>query len=299
MLAEKANYKVTMMARALEAGRSGFYYWPGRNPDGADPWARLKARIEQIFIESKRRFGARKTRAKLRQGGGEFGDTTIYRVRKCMREMGTRGKAPRAKKQTTIPDEDAPKRPDLIKRDFTSPVPTYKLVGDITYLKTASGFTCLAVVIDLATRMVVGWAIRGNMRTGLVIEAMEMARTRGYIAEGAIFHSDRGSQYTSKDFAEYARRHGIRLSVSRAGSSYDNAAAESFFGHFKNDWYHDEPLSDPETTKFKAIEHIEADYNRYRPHEAVGQRVPAELMDEFFERFNKACDDNEKVIMAA
>ena len=224
---------------------------------------------------------------------------TLYRVRKCMQELGIQGKWPRARKQTTVPDEDAPTRPDLIKRDFTSPVPTYKLAGDITYLKTTKGFIYLAVVIDLCTRMAVGWAIRNNMRTGLIIEAMEMARTRGYIAWGAIFHSDRGSQYTSLEFAEYAKKHGIRLSVSRTGSSYDNAVSETFFGTMKNDWYHDAPLSDPETTKFQAIEYIEAYYNRYRPHEAIGQRVPAEVMGEFFERFNMACDNDEKVMLAA
>jgi len=104
--------------------------------------------------------------------------------------MGIRGVAPNKKKQTTVPDEDAQRRPDLLKRDFTSPVPTYKLVGDITYLRTLTGFTCPATVTGLATRMVVGWSIRDNMRVGLVIEAMDMAYSRGYIAEGGIFHSD-------------------------------------------------------------------------------------------------------------
>ena len=107
-----------------------------------------------------------------------------------MKELGIRGIAPNSKKRTTIPDESAPARPDLIKRDFTSPVPTYKLVGDITYLKTKEGWLYLATVIDLCTRMVVGWAISERMTADIVVEALERAWRRGYVAGNAIFHSD-------------------------------------------------------------------------------------------------------------
>lgn len=133
MMAEKANFKIKMMARLLGVSRSGYYDWAKRNPDGSDPWASLKKAIEDIWLASKKRFGARKVHARLHiDHPDEFGDVTLYRVQKCMRELGIRGICPNAKKQTTIPDEDAPKRPDLIKRDFTSPIPTYKAVGDIT-----------------------------------------------------------------------------------------------------------------------------------------------------------------------
>ena len=151
-----------------------------------------------------------------------------------MSELGIRGICPNASKRTTVPDPEAPERPDLIRRDFSCPVPTTKLVGDITYLRTTGGFIYLAVVIDLCTRMVVGWSIRDSMRAGLVVSALDMAYSRGYVAGGAISHSDRGSQYTSAELAAWAAAHGVRLSVGRTGSCHDNAVAESLCAQAHN-----------------------------------------------------------------
>ena len=300
MEAEKANHPITMMARALEVSRSGYYRWLQGREANDEAWERLKEAVLEVWERSKRRFGARKIHVKLLSDyGGEFDGLTLYRVRKCMRELGIQGIAPNRKKRTTVPDEDAPKRPDLLKRDFTSAVPTCRHVGDITYLRTLGGFIYLATVIDLATRMVVGWAISSRMTSDLVISAMDMAWSRGYVAGNAIFHSDRGSQYTSKAFAEWAKSHDVRLSVGRTGSSYDNAVAESFFGTLKNEWLHHERVMDAATTKNLTIEFIESYYNRYRPHEAVGDRVPAELMQEFFDRMDIALADDKEVIMVA
>ena len=144
-----------MMARVLEVSRSGFCSWLAKGePD--DPWAGLRAEVKRVWLESGRTFGARFALAFLPE---EFAGTTLYRVMKCMKELGTRGIAPKSKKRTAIPDEDAPARPDLMKRDFASPVATCKLVGDITYLRIREGWLYLATVIDLCTRMVVGWAL--------------------------------------------------------------------------------------------------------------------------------------------
>ena len=300
MLAERADYSVSMMARVLGVSRSGFYRWvKAGSPE--DPWGPLKEAIIGIWEESGRRFGFRKVWSKLAEDPkyGRFAGTTLYRVRKCMSELGIRGICPNASRRTTVPDRDAPARPDLIGRDFSSPVPTTKLVGDITYLRTTGGFIYLAVVIDLCTRMVVGWSIRDSMRAGLVVAALEMAYSRGYVAGGAIFHSDRGSQYTSAELAAWAAAHDVRLSVGRTGSCHDNAVAESFFGTLKNEWYHHERLSDASDTKHKAIEFIESYYNRYRPHESIGDRVPAEAMEEFFDRFERALAYDPETMEAA
>ena len=299
MLGEKANHGVTMMARVLEVSRSGFYRWLKSNPGGGDPWAGLKEAILDIWRRSKGRFGLGKVHARLAAHFPGVAGTTRYRVRKCMLELGIRGKCPNASKTTTVPDKGAPARPDLVRRDFTSPVPTYKLVGDITYLRTTTGFIYLATVIDLCTRMVVGRGIADNMRASLVVSAMEMAWGRGYVAGNAIFHSDRGSQYTSSLFAAWAKAHDVRLSVGRTGSCHDNAVAESFFGTLKNEWFHHERLMDAETTRHLAIELVESYYNRYRPHEAIGDRVPAEVMEEFLERFEDAVSDDSDVMKAA
>ena len=287
MAAEKGNFPVKMMARLLGVSRQGFYQWLARNPE-PDPWAGLKAAIEEAWLASERIFGARQILHSLPAG---FDGTTLYRVRKCMRELGIRGIVPHKAKRTTIPDEDAPVRPDLVKRDFTSPIPTCKLVGDITYLRTGEGWLYLATVIDLCTRMVVGWALSERMTADIVVSALEMARGRGYVADGAIFHSDRGSQYTSKILARWARAHGVRLSVGRTGSCHDNAVAESFFGSLKNEWYSRFTFKTRAQAKTSVIWYIESFYNRMRPHSSVGWRKPAELMGEFFERSAASCGE--------
>ncbi len=290
MAAEKGNFPVKMMARLLDVSRQGFYQWLARGPE-ADPWAGLKAAIEEAWLASERIFGARQV---LHSLPAEFDGTTLYRVRKCMRDLGIRGVVPHKAKRTTIPDEDAPARPDLVKRDFTSPVPTYKLVGDITYLRTGEGWLYLATVIDLCTRMVVGWALSSRMTADIAVSALEMARGRGYVADGAIFHSDRGSQYTSKILARWAERHGVRLSVGRTGSCHDNAVAESFFGSLKNEWYSRFSFKTRADARTSVIWYIESFYNRMRPHSSVGWRKPAELMGEFFDRFNAGCEEVKK-----
>src|SRR5205085_1949759 len=128
--------------------------------------------------------------------------------------------------------------PDLLDRDFTTTVPGQRLVGDITYLRTGEGWLYLATVIDLATRMVVGWQLAAHMRTTLVTDALAMAIDSGHVAGDAIFHSDRGTQYTSAEFAAFTSRNGIRRSLGRTGVCWDNAAAESFFATLKNEMYY-------------------------------------------------------------
>ncbi len=138
-------------------------------------------------MESDRRFGARSVRAVLASRGLEL---TLYRVRRLMRGLGIRGVAPNSRKRTTVPDPGAPARPDLVRRNFEPPVPATVLCGDITYLRTGQGWLYLATVIDLRTRMVVGWSLSERMTADIAVAALEMARSRGYVAEGAIFHSD-------------------------------------------------------------------------------------------------------------
>ena len=159
MAAERASFPVRLMARLLGVSASGFYSWASSHaspgpPD--DPWGPLRAEAMRLWLASGRRWGARTIRSQL---GGALAGTTLYRVRKCMRELGIRGVAPRRRVRTTVPDPSAPSRPDLLRRDFSSPVPTTRLVGDITYLRTGQGWLYLSTVIDLATRMVVGWCM--------------------------------------------------------------------------------------------------------------------------------------------
>ncbi|MCC6099755.1 MAG: hypothetical protein LIV25_11015 [Olsenella sp.] len=197
MLAERASCSVSMMARVLGVGRSGSCRWLKAGGSGEDPWGPLKEAIIGIWDASGRRFGFRKVWSKLTGDPkyGRFAGTTPCRVRKCMSGLGMRGICPNASRRTTVPDRDAPARPDLIGRDFPGPVPATKPVGGIACLRTTGGSSCLAVAMDLCTRMAASWRLRDSMRAGLVVAAPGMARSRGYVAGGAIFHSDRGSQH--------------------------------------------------------------------------------------------------------
>lgn len=211
-----------------------------------------------------------------------------------MRELGIRGAAPNARKVTTVPDPGAPSRPDLVRRRFRPPVPTTVLVGDITYLRTGQGWLYLATVIDLATRMVVGWSMSERMTARLAVSALEMSHARGYVAGGAIFHSDRGSQYTSRLMAEWAVSHDVRLSAGRTGSCHDNAVAESFFATLKNEMYSLRPWDTRDEARHAVVEFIEAYYNRQRPHSTIGYEIPAERMDAFMERMETALAGGEE-----
>jgi transposase InsO family protein len=140
-------------------------------------------------------------------------------VAELMRELGLRACQPRAYKRTTVADEQPVTSPDRIERDFQASAPGQRLVGDITYLKTGQGWLYLATVIDLATRMVVGWQLADHLRTSLVIDALAMATTGGHAPAGAVFHSDRGCQYTSAEFHQFCANNGLLPSVGRTGVS--------------------------------------------------------------------------------
>ena len=300
MLAERASCSISMMVRVLGVSGSGFCRWvKAGSPE--DPWGPLREAIAAIWEEGGRRFGFRKVWSKLMDGPryAEFAGTTRCRVQRCMSGPGMRGICPNAPERATVPDPEAPERPDLIRRDFPGPVPATEPVGDIAYLRTTGGFIYLAVVIDLCTRMAVGWSIRDSMGAGLVVAAPGMAHSRGYVAGGAISRSGRGSQHASAELAARAAAHGVRLSVGRTGSCHDNAAAESFFGTPRNERCRHERPADASTTKHRAIGSIEPYCSRYRPHESIGDRVPAEAMQEFFDRFGNALQANPEAMLAA
>lgn len=189
-------------------------------------------------------------------------------------ELGIRGACPNAPRRTTVPD--------LVRRRFEPPVPTTVLCGDITYLRTGQGWLYMATVINLCTRMVVGLAFSERMGASLPIAALEAVRSRGYVAGGAVFHSD--SQYTSKLLAEWAAANDVRLSVGRTGSCHDNAAAESFFATLKNEMYHRRKWPTRAEARHAVVGCIEGYYNRARPHSTIGYLTPAAKMEAFFGR---------------
>ncbi len=187
------------------------------------------------------------------------------------------GRHLRRKKRTTIPDRTARPAPDLVVRDFTATALDTRWCGDITYAAVGSSWMFLATVIDICSRRVTGWSIADHMRTQLVTDALEMAvAARGGQADGVVFHTDRGAQYVSRAFAEVCRRHGIRRSMGRIGSSYDNALAESFFQGLQRELLPGRRLTSKAQTRLELFRRL-AYYNRRRRHSAPGHLSPAEF----------------------
>ena len=275
---EKANYPVVMMARLLGIARQGFYQWKATQGQRKRVWRdELAGDIFRLWLASKRRHGARRLKTDLEKMETPK-HVSWWLVSTIMRELGIAGIQPRASKKTTIADPDAPTREDLVGRQFNPPVATTTLVGDITYLRTGEGWLYLATVIDLTTRMVVGWSMAGHMRASLAVDALRMAHQAGYVAGNAIFHTDRGSQYTSTEMALAARAMDVRLSCGRTGVCWDNAVAESFFASLKNEMYYQETFAARAEARLAVAEYIEVYYNRQRPHSTLGYRTPAEAM---------------------
>lgn len=263
------------MCRLLKVPRSSFYSWRDQVATTTATKARredLREQIRGVFDASRGTYGCRRVAAALNKAGAAC---SVGLVADLMRELELRACQPRAYKVTTINGGQAWRRPDLIEREFTAKTPGERLVGDITYLRTGEGWLYLATVIDLATRMVVGWQLADHMRTTLIIDALEMARLHGHLTPDAVFHSDRGTQYTSAEFENYCTRQAIRLSVGRTGVCWDNAAAESFFATLKNEMYYREKFTTKARARFAVAEYIEVFYNRQRLHSTLGYRTPA------------------------
>jgi putative transposase len=231
-----------------------------------------------VFDASRQTSGCRRVAAQLNREGHEC---SVGLVADLMRELGLKAVQPRAYKRTTIPGEQPVGAPDLLGRDFAAGgTPGARLVGDITYLKTGEGWLYLATVIDLATRMVVGWQLASHMRTSLVVDALQMGIDAGRITPDAIFHSDRGTQYTSREFAQFCTDNRVRTSVGRTGVCWDNAAAESFFAALKNEMYYRHTFATRARARFAVAEYIEVFYNRRRLHSTLGYRTPFEALTE-------------------
>jgi len=275
MDAEKATYPVVMMARWLGVARQGYYAWRRQGHGSRRSWRdQVTEWIQVLWDTSNHRHGARRIRADLAKK--HHAQLSVWLVATLMRELGLQGIQPRTSTKTTIPDPDAATRPDVMRRQWDAPVATTCLVGDITYLTTGEGWLCLATVIDVTTRMVVGWQMADHLRACLVVDAVEMAHRAGHVAGNAIFHSDRGAQYTSAELARTATRLDVRLSCGRAGVCWNNSVAESFFSMLKNEMYHRESFPTRGKARLKVATHIETYHNRQRPHSTLEYRTPAE-----------------------
>jgi putative transposase len=269
------------MCRLLQVARSSFYAWRDRTETPTAARRReLADQVRRVFDDSRETFGCRRVAAALNREGIEC---SVGLVADLMRELGLKAVQPRGYKRTTIPGEEPVESPDLIGRDFdpVSSGPGERLVGDITYLRTEQGWLYLATVIDLATRMVVGWQLADHMRTRLVLDALQMGIDAGHVRRAAIFHSDRGCQYTSREFTRFCADQQVRTSVGRTGVCWDNAAAESFFAALKNEMYYRSIWPTRARARFAVAEYIEVFYNRRRLHSTLGYRTPFEALTDY------------------
>lgn len=264
------------MCRVLEVSRSGLYAWRARrvvrSRERED--ARLRWRIGVIHAASRGTYGSPRVRAQLRRDDVRVGKA---RVERLMREECLRGKIRRRFKRTTHSGHALAVAPNTLARQFAVDAPDRAWAGDITYLPLVSGFVYLAVIVDLFSRRVVGWALADHMRTELVEDALDAALGSRKPTHDTLHHSDRGCQYASVAYREKLARLGIQVSMSRSGDCYDNAVVESFFGTMKQELVQGLRWTSLADARASVHEYIEVFYNRQRLHSSLGYLSPAEF----------------------
>jgi putative transposase len=284
--AQKADFPIVKMCEWAEVSTSGYYEWRDR-PVSATAIRRehLTKLIAAIFTQSDETYGYRRIHAHLARQGDHV---SPEHVRELMRELDLVACQPRPwRPTTTVPGDPGP-IPDLVNRDFTADAPGQKMVGDITYIPTWEGWVYLATVIDCYTKACVGYAIADHLRTELVIDALTMAARNYPLIEGAIFHSDRGTQYTSASFAAATDLLDIRRSVGATGVCFDNALAESFNATVKVERVNRTVYPTREHARTDVARYIEFRYNTQRLHSALGYQTPQEVYDEYLNRQSAA-----------
>ena len=274
---------VIKMCAWLEVSRSGFYEWRERPASAtAERREELKLYITRSFEDSDGTYGHRRVHADLADWGVPCGPEL---VRSLMRELDLVACQPKPWRHClTEQDRQAGPIPDLVNRDFTADAPGLKMVGDITYIPTWEGWVYLATVIDCHTRAVIGWATGDHYKTPLIEAAIDMAARNHRLADDAIFHSDRGSNYTSAQFARTLKKLNLRQSVGRTGICYDNAMAESFFAALKNERVHRTEYPTREHAYRDVARYIELRYNIKRRHSGLNYRTPKQVHDEYLNR---------------
>ncbi len=274
MKANQAIYRVMTMCRVLEVSRSGFYAWLKRGPSvRSKANVALLETIEEIHEESDGTYGAPRVHAELEERGPQ---ASLNRVARVMREAEIQGVSPRKWRCTTLRAKGARPAPDLVDRDFTATGPDQLWVADITYVPTWAGFLFLAIVLDVWSRRIVGWAMATHLRTELVLEALDMALEQRK-PRGVIHHSDQGCQYTSLAFGRRCELMGVHPSMGSVGDAYDNAMAESFFGTLECELLGRYSFRTPKEARTALFRYIEGWYNPRRRHSSLDYLSPAKF----------------------
>ena len=274
MRAHQAEFRIATMARVLGVSPSGYYAWRNRERSAREHSDEaLSARVREIHQRSRGTYGAPRIHAELAAEGTQVSRKRVARV---MREAGLAGVSRRKGPRTTRRDPQARPAPDLVERRFDADGPDRLWVADITYVPTAAGFVYLAVVLDVFSRRVVGWAMANHLRTELVLAALDMALGQRRPAS-VIHHSDQGCQYTSLAFGERCRQAGVVPSMGSVGDCYDNAMAESFFASLECELLDQIRFDDHCHAQREIFSYIEGWYNPHRRHQGLGYRSPIDF----------------------
>jgi len=269
---EKAAFPVRLLCRTLQVSRAGFYAWEGRPPaPRVQADARLGLEIAAIHAESRQRYGSPRIHAELGHRGCR---TSRKRVARLMRTRGLVARRRRRFRVTTHSQHPFPVAPNVLARQFERHQPDRAWATDITYIPTGEGWLYLAVLLDLCSRLAVGWAMSDRITDELTLDALGMALARRRPPQGLLHHSDRGSQYASGDYQQVLAQHGIVGSMSRRGNCWDNAVAESFFATLKVELVHDAAWATRAAARAELVEYLEVFYNGQRRHSALGYLSP-------------------------
>lgn len=268
----RSCHGVQKMCRVIGVSRSGYYRWRRQ------PQSRRHKENEKILMEiresyrnSRKAYGSPRITEDLQAKGIKCSENRVARL---MKSNGIVAKAAKKFKATTNSKHNLPVAENLLKQNFESDKPNTVWTSDITYIWTMEGWLYLAVILDLYSRQVVGWAMSDRLTSDFVIKALYQAIGRRRPASGCIFHSDRGVQYASADFTEVLNAHGFIQSMSRKGNCYDNAVTESFFHTLKTEHVYDYRYETRAEATQSIFEYIEMFYNRQRRHSALGYRSP-------------------------
>ena len=267
------------MCRVLVLSRSGLYAWRRRPRQTAHATvdAALLAHILRIHSASRGTYGSPRVHRQLRRDEVRTGKK---RVERLMRSNGLHGRIRRRFRTTTESNHKLPVAPNTLNREFAVDSPDRVWAGDITYIRTATGWAYLAVILDLHSRMVVGWDLADHMRTELVENALDTALGVRDPSPDLLHHSDRGCQYASTTYRGRLAQHKIEVSMSRSGNCYDNAVVESFFGTLKQELVHHVRWANLADARFGLHDYIEVFYNRQRLHSSLDYRTPSEVDQE-------------------
>ena len=265
------EYTVTELCGVLKVSPSGYYAWRKRVPNRRQQAnVELVKRIRQVHQDSRQTYGSPRVHAELCEAGVKCGRNRVARL---MRQHGFRAKHATRTTVTTDSRHAYPIAPNILNRAFEAAAPNRTWLADITYIDTSEGWLYLAVVLDVFSRMIVGWAMADHLETSLVIEALDRALFQRRPRNGLLHHSDRGSQYASADYQQRLKDGRIQVSMSRTGNCYDNAMMESFFGTLKTECVEGRYESRA-IARCHIFEYIAAWYNPRRRHSALGYLSP-------------------------